>query len=491
MNAETTNGTGRQARILVVEDDASMGKVIRFNLEEDGHRVTLVTRGDEAIELLPPEPGDDHDRPPPFELIITDVKLPGADGMEVLRAARACHPDMPVVLVTAFGSVEHAIEAMSSGAVDYITKPFKRGEFKARIAGTLERVALQRENRKLRRRAELRHDAQLLTASPRMQTVLRVIEKVAPTDATVLISGESGTGKELAARMLHAWSDRSGGPFVPLNCAALPAELLENELFGHERGAYTGADRPQAGRFEQADSGTLFLDEIGEMPLALQSKLLRVLDECLIDRLGATRRIAVDVRVVAATNRDLQADVKAGRFRSDLFHRLGVVPLELPPLRERPEDIELLARHFLAELAEEGAEQKVSLAPALLAELRRRPWPGNVRELKNLFNRMVLLRRSDVLDLVDLAPPGMAALHSDVTGPTSAGAGPEAPRSELLQPGRLVLPDEAFSLPGLEREIGLKAMDKCGGNRSAAARYLRIPRHVLLYRLEKYKNDDD
>ena len=469
-----------QARILVVEDDASMGKVIRYNLEEDGHLVSLVTRGDQAIEMLTPAGQDD---PPPYELVITDIKLPGADGMQVLSAARENHPELPVVLVTAFGSVESAIAAMNKGAVDYITKPFRRQEFKTRIAGVLERVALQHENRKLRQQVERQQGTELLTVSPSMQTLLRVVDRVAPSDASVLIAGESGTGKELIARMLHARSNRSTMPFVPLNCAALPANLLEAELFGHERGAFTGADRARAGRFEQADRGTLFLDEIGELPLELQSKLLRVLDDGMIDRLGATRSQPVDVRIVAATNRDLQADVIAGRFRSDLFHRLGVVPLALIPLRERPEDIELLARHFVTQQA--GAVQ-VTLAPALLAELEKRPWPGNVRELKNLIARMVMLRQADVLDLADLAPPGTTLGQTGEDRSRSSKVDPAAGEGEaVLQPGELVLPDEGFSLPELEHEIVLKAIEKCAGNRSAAARFLGIPRHVLLYRLEK------
>jgi DNA-binding NtrC family response regulator len=479
----TENGQRKasfQARILVVEDDASMGKVIRYNLEEDGHQVSLVARGDEAIEALTRTGRDD---PPPYELVITDIKLPGADGMQVLAAARKNHPGLPVVLVTAFGSVESAIAAMNEGAVDYITKPFRRQEFKTRIAGVLERVALQHENRKLRQQVERQQGTELLTASARMQALLRVVDKVAPSDVSVLIAGESGTGKELVARMLHLHSNRSAMPFVPLNCAALPANLLEAELFGHVRGAFTGADRARAGRFEQADRGTLFLDEIGEMPLELQSKLLRVLDDGMVDRLGATRSQPVDVRIVAATNRDLQAAVSAGSFRSDLFHRLGVVPLSLIPLRERPEDIELLARHFVAQ--QTGATH-VTLAPALLTELEKRPWPGNVRELKNLIARMVMLRQADVLDLADLAPPGttLGQPGEDRSPPPTPDTHAAEPQT-VLRPGELVLPDEGFSLPKLEHEIVLKAIEKCAGNRSAAARFLGIPRHVLLYRLEK------
>ncbi|MBW2701664.1 MAG: sigma-54-dependent Fis family transcriptional regulator [Deltaproteobacteria bacterium] len=472
-------------RILVVEDDTSMAKVIRYNLEEEGCQVDWVARGDEAIKRLPADSPE-----APYDLVLSDVKLPGADGMAVLAAARRCHRDLRVVLVTAFGSVEQAIDALEEGASDYISKPFKRKEFKARVARALEQVSLSRENQALRERISAGGQKALLTASPRMQEIIQVVERVAPSDATVLISGESGTGKELVARLLHDRSNRADGPFIPVNCAALPRDLLESELFGHEAGAFTGAGKTRPGRFEQAHEGSLFLDEIGELPLELQAKILRVLDEGIIDRLGGRSRVPVNVRVVAATNRDMEEDVRAGRFRSDLFHRLQVVPIELPPLRRRPEDIELLARHFVAEAA--GDQKPPSLAPALLDELRSRPWPGNVRELKNLMTRMVLLRRSDTLDLADLAPPGTG--HRD-----HATMSAEAPKDPILanpepsqlQPGSLILPPLGFSLPGLEEEIINKALAKHRDNQSATARYLGIPRHVLLYRLEKYAKGKD
>jgi DNA-binding NtrC family response regulator len=466
-------------RVLVVEDTASMAEVMRYNLTEEGCQVTLAARGDQALELLRAagQAGGEG-----YDLVLTDVKLPGGDGLQVLAAARAALPATPVVLVTAFGSVEQAVEALAAGAADYITKPFRRPEFKARIARALEQAALRRENRSLRERIDQAAELDLVTASPRMQEVLRVIDRVAASDTSVLLLGESGTGKELLAKRLHARSPRTAGPFVPINCAALPGELLESELFGHERGAFTGADRSRAGRFEQASHGTLFLDEIGELPLALQAKILRVLEEGVVDRLGGQRRIDVDVRVVAATHRDLQQEAHAGRFRPDLFHRLNVVPVRIPPLRERPEDIPLLTRHFL-ERAAQGAP--IGLAPALLQELGRRPWPGNVRELKNLVQRMLLLRRSEVLDLADLAPPG-----GENTAPEARPAAPaETARpagTAQLVPGALRLPAQGFSLPGLEREIVLKALELHAGNRSATARYLGVPRHVLVYRLEKY-----
>jgi two-component system NtrC family response regulator len=479
----------RRARVLVVEDDASMGKVIRFNLEEERHEVTLVERGDKALELLSQIMPDGAKGDPPFDLVITDVKLPGADGMQVLKAARACHPAIQVVLVTAFGSVEHAIEAMAAGAADYITKPFRREEFKARVTRSLQRAELHRENRVLKEQVRRGQQVQIITASSRMQQVLSVLERVAVSDVTVLLSGESGTGKELAARLLHHHSQRSNGPFVPVNCAALPRDLLESELFGHVRGAFTGADREQKGKFEQANGGTLLLDEIGELPLELQAKLLRALEEGVIDKLGGQKPVPTDVRVVAATNQDLNTAVRDGRFREDLFHRLSVVPVRIPPLRERIEDIPILVSHFLKGL---GLADRVSVAPALIEELQRRSWSGNVRELKNVLSRMALLRRTDVLDLADLAPPGMVAdpnVHETVSQHQDAGAVavPAGDRC-LLRPGRVILPEEPISLPDLEREIVLKALEKHQGNRSAAARYLGVPRHVLLYRLLKYNS---
>ncbi len=483
-------------RVLVVEDDASMRAILRYNLVEEGCEVTLAERGDEGLAIIRRGPPAASASRAPFDLVLTDVKMPGADGMAVLAAAKEAWPEVPVLLVTAFGTVDHAVEALEAGAADYITKPFRRAELKARVRQALETARLRHENEALRTAPSPRgRRTEILTSSPKMRQVLAVLRRVATADVAVLVQGESGTGKELAARLLHEESGREGA-LVPINCAALPPELLESALFGHERGAFTGAAQRHAGKFEQAHKGTLFLDEVGEMPLPLQAKLLRVLEDGVVDPVGSARRIPVDVRVVAATNRDLAADVAAGRFREDLYHRLSVIPVTLPPLRERPEDIPLLVAHFLRERGDEA----VTVAPALLAELARRPWPGNIRELKNTVARMALLRRGDTLDLADLAAPGQTladtapgpALAADGVGGVGAGASGDADREVAdgrLCPGALTLPPEPFSLPELEREIIEKALEMHDQNRSAAARYLGIPRHVLLYRLSKYEAD--
>ena len=459
-------------RVLLAEDDAGMRSVMRFNLQEQSFVVTEVERGDEAVRLL----SESGKAAIAFDLVITDLKMPGADGMAVLKAARARSPTLPVILVTAFGTLEQVSAALEHGAADYITKPFQRAEFKSRVAAAMGRVRDAAARAATLPLASAREA--IVTASPRFQEILRTVERISPTDATVLVYGESGTGKELIARMIHRLSGRTARPFLPVNCAALPRDLLENEIFGHERGAFTGADRAHAGKFERADGGTLFLDEIGDMPMDIQAKLLRVLEEGVIDRLGSTRSIEVDVRVIAATNLDLKTAADEGRFRTDLFHRLSVIPIALPPLRERAEDIPLLVARFLEDLE---LHQRVAVAPGLLRELCRHPWPGNVRELKNVVSRMALLRRSDVLDLPDLAP-----IRQGTSAPSSASQGaPGAPPT--LRPGEIVLPEEPFDMQELEREILQKALTKHGGNRSAAARYLGIARHVLLYRIEKYE----
>ncbi|MFH1144664.1 MAG: sigma-54 dependent transcriptional regulator, partial [Candidatus Eisenbacteria bacterium] len=378
------------AKILLVDDDANLREVLAFTLREEGHAVETAGDGAAALSMLA------HLRP---DVVITDLKMPGIDGMEVLRRVREFDPVLQVILLTAFGSIEDAVEAMRAGAHNYLTKPYNRDELKLTVAQALERRRLLEENRSLRDRLhEQKREIGLVYAAPAMERIVEMIRRVAPTDATVLVTGESGTGKELVAEALHAFSERWDRPFVAVNCAAIPRELIERELCGHERGAFTGAVRERKGKFRRADGGTIFLDEIADLPLDLQTRLLRVIETGQVDPVGAREPVAVDARLIAATNADLNARVADGRFRADLFYRLNVIPIRMPPLRERPEDIPALCEHFLARFGK-GA---VQAAPDLMRALMRRPWPGNVRELANLCRRMVLLRSSGTLAEEDL-----------------------------------------------------------------------------------------
>ncbi len=492
------------ARILVIDDDAGLREVVGFILTEAGHEVLAAAGGEEGLRRC------DQDQP---DLVLTDIRMPPPDGMEVLRhlreSGRAAPP--PVIVLTAFGDVGQAVEAMKAGAFSYLLKPFKRDELRLTVEKALRTRALETENRSLRGllRARVERPA-IVHASAAMARLLAQVRRVASTEAAVLVTGESGTGKELVARAVHDLSPRWDRPFVAVNCGAIPAQLMESELFGHARGAFTGATAAAAGRVRAAAGGTLFLDEIGELPLPLQPKLLRVLETRQVDPVGGPRPVPVDFRLVCATNRDLGADVAAGRFREDLYYRLAVLHLHVPPLRERPEDVPLLWEHFTRVHGGEG----VATTPALAAQLRARAWPGNVRELLNLSLRLLLLRRGDVLDADDLrrAEP-LGPLLDPGAAPLAAGAGarppvqpppvqpppvqpppaqpppagapappPVAAPAPLLGP----LPEEGISLVALERELIRLALAKHGGNKSKAAAYLGIPRHVLVYRLEKY-----
>jgi len=393
--------------------------------------------------------------------------------MELLDQIKAQAPDVPVVVITAHGSVEAAVQAMRAGAYDFLEKPFGRDQLLLVVERALERRRLTLENRTLRARAS-GIEREIVATSAAMHTLLRTADRVARSDAAVLITGETGTGKELVARRIHARSRRADGPFVVVNCAAMPAELLESELFGHERGAYTGAAHARAGRFRRAAGGTIFLDEVAEVSLTLQAKLLRVLQEHCVDVVGADQPVAVDVRVVTATNQDLPQRIAGGTFREDLYYRLNVVELRLPPLRERPEEIERLARHFVAR----AADRELALPDELLAVLRRHSWPGNVRELENACERLVVLCEGETLRVADLPPALLAA-----QAPEPSADGLSAPLEIDEWPP---LPAVGLSLVDLERRVIERALELKGGNVSQTAAYLRIPRHVLAYRLEKY-----
>jgi two-component system NtrC family response regulator len=447
-------------RILFIDDDKAGREVALFNLRKAGYEVTPVSDGQEGLALF--SPGR-------FDLVVTDVKMPGISGIDVLRRIRAQAPEVPVLVITAFGNVETAVEAMKEGAYDFIGKPFHRDQLLLSVERALERRRLATEVRMLRIRAS-GVEREIVGSSFAMKRLLEIADKVSKTDAGILVTGESGTGKEVIARRIHIHSHRAEGPFVAINCAAIPGELLESELFGHAKGAFTGAVKERLGRFRQAQGGTLFLDEIGEIPLPLQAKLLRVLQEKVVDAVGGDAPVPVDVRIVAATNKDLQNRIRAGAFREDLYYRLNVVEVHVPSLRERPEDIPALVEHFVRELTE---GRDLTVPPRVMEELRRRPWPGNVRELKNACERMVILCQGTEVSLEDLpAPydssrPGKAPMISN---------GVDLPS----------LPPEGLSLVDLEKKVIESALRLKKGNMTQAAAYLRIPRHVLTYRLEKY-----
>lgn len=447
-------------RILFIDDDKAGREVALFNLRGAGYEVTAASDGQEGVSLFSPET---------FDVVITDVKMPGISGIEVLRRIKKQAPEIPVLVITAFGNVETAVEAMKIGAYDFIGKPFHRDQLFLSVERALEQRRLTTEVRMLRIRSS-GVEREIIGSSNAMKRLLEIADRVSGTDAGILITGESGTGKEMIARRIHVRSQKAEGPFVAVNCAAIPGELLESELFGHAKGAFTGAVKNRLGRFRQAQGGTLFLDEIGEIPLPLQAKLLRALQEKVVDAVGGDAPISVDVRIVAATNKDLQSRIRAGSFREDLYYRLNVVEVHVPPLRERSEDVPALVLHFVGELAE---SRDLTVPPRVMEELMRRPWPGNVRELKNACERMVILCDGNEASLEDLPAPA------------------ERLRAEKAPlPGDIVdlpsLPPDGISLLDLEKKVIESALRIKNGNMTQAAAFLRIPRHVLIYRLDKY-----
>ena len=452
---------GESAHVLLIDDDEGVREVVAFQLEDAGYRVTAAASGEEGLVAF--------DREPP-DAVLTDLKMPGVDGMQVLAAIQRKAEVVPVVVVTAFGSVEVAVSAMRAGAHDFITKPFSKEALLLKVERAVAHGRLLAENRHLRQRVEASASRPFLVLSDAMRRLMEQVQQVARSDLPVLLSGESGTGKELVARELHRLSARSGGPFVALNCAAIPPELLEAELFGHEKGAFTGAVGKRDGRFRAADGGTLLLDEIGDMPAALQPKLLRVLQEQAVEPVGSSKPVSVDVRVVASTHRDLAARIEEGAFRSDLYYRLAVVPLRVPPLRERSEAIGPLFDLFL-EAEARRAGRSLTVDPAVHSELVRRPWPGNVRELENLARRTSLLAKGPTVAVADLEP----------------GVAPVDGALDLGQPGGVRLPAGGIDLQQTEKAIVVEALRVCEGNKAAAARFLGIPRHVLIYRMQKYE----
>ena len=445
--------------VLVVDDDAAMRDACQQVLRREGLAVAQAETGGEALEIL-------HDRP--FDLVILDMKMPGMGGMEVLRRIQAEHNGTSVVVITGYANIETAVEAMKCGAADFLPKPFTGDTLRLIVRKTLDHGRLQQENRRLR--AHLQQTVEPVTIigeTPEMEAVFDVVARVAPTDSTVLIMGESGTGKELIARALHQKSPRAAEPLVTVDCATLVGTLFENELFGHAKGSFTGATATTHGRFEMADGGTLFLDEVGCIDMAVQAKLLRVLEERNFTRVGSGEVITVDVRLIAASNMDLAAAVRVGAFREDLYYRLSVVPIALPPLRQRKDDIPLLADHFLRLYCERRRKQVTSIHPEAMAVLRQRDWPGNVRELSNAIERAVVLAEGEEL-LPDLL------LHYGFAG---------RPAQDQREPlGR--------ALADIERAHIEQVLREAGGNKRLAARVLGIDRKTLWRKLRQYSGGD-
>jgi two-component system response regulator HydG len=450
----------RKQTILVVDDEPGQRAMLRAVLSAEGYQVAEAEDGAAAVADV-----EAHF----YDLILMDVRMAQLDGMAALKAIKGRSPAIPVVLMTAYGTVRDAVEAMKAGADDYLTKPLDVDELKLTVARGLRHAALEEENARLR--ALVGHDVDvgaIVGTSAPMRRVFEAIALVAPTEATVLILGESGTGKELVAQAIHANSPRRAGPFITVNCAALPETLLESELFGHERGAFTGATERRLGRFELAHGGTIFLDEIGELTPAAQTKLLRVLQSQEFERLGGSKTLKVDVRVIAATNKDLDAAVRAGQFREDLLYRLRVFPLTVPPLRERRDDIPLLAEHFLKRYAERHRRRLRGLTPRALDLLMRYDWPGNVRELEHAIERAVILARGE-------------HLTPEEWPPTIRAAG-QAEDSACHQPPVPV----GLTLKEVERELIRKTLERTGGNRTKAAEVLGISRATLHNKLKEY-----
>jgi len=454
---EPEDKTLEKTTVLVADDDDSLRMVVEHTLAEEGYEVISATDGSEALKLLKEHLPD---------LVVADVKMPGLSGIDLLKHIKSLPAGPQVVLVTAYGSIKDAVDAMKMGAFEYVTKPFERDELKVVVARAVEMSKLARENVELRGQLIERYAiSNILGQSKPMKDLFETIAKVAGSDASVLIMGESGTGKELVARAIHYNSHRSKKPFRPVNCSSVPEHLMESELFGHVKGAFTGAVRAKRGEFELADGGTIFFDEIGDLKTDLQVKLLRALQEREIKPVGAEALRSVDVRVIAATNRDLEEALKEGAFREDLYYRLNVVPMELPPLRERRDDVELLARHFIAKYARPG--RKIDISPNALARLREYNWPGNVRELENAIERAIVLLGNDTIGVEDLPKAVLEA---------------KEPADRFLAH----FPSEGVSLDELEGKLLRHALEKSGWNQTVAARLLGISRPTLLYRMQKH-----
>ena len=449
----------RYRKILVVDDDESLRRVTQLQLEESGYQVLTAATGEQALALI-----DEHAP----GLVISDLKMPGMSGLDLLRETLAARPETTVILITAFGTVETAVDAIRAGAYDYITKPIDYEQLLLVVNRAMERQQLLEEVRNLRRSLDEKYGFDSIVG--RSKALLRVLEiasRVAERDSTVLLRGETGTGKDLLAKAIHQNSRRRKQPFVTINCGAIPKELLESELFGHTKGSFTGAFTPKTGKVEMADGGTLFLDEVGELPLELQVKLLRLIQQGEVEKVGAPQTVTVDVRIIAATNRDLQALIEDGAFREDLYYRLAVIPIELPPLRERAGDIPELVQHLFVKMKTKHGLPNLRLPPHLIPYFSAYRWPGNVRELENIIERLVVLAVGDEISIDDLPE----FLRRDRPAPDSI---------------ELELPADGISLEAVEKELIAKALKKFDWNQTQAAKFLDISRRTLIYRMEKH-----
>ena len=446
-------------RILIVDDEIKMRRILQIILKDQGYKIDLAQDGNEAWQ---------HFQRTSYDLVITDLKMPGKDGVELLKLINKKNSDVPVIVITAYGSVESAVKAIKAGAFDYITKPFENEEIRIVVSKAINYSKLQSENRYLREAVGVKYGFDhFIGDSSKIQSVRKLAAQVAETASTVLIQGESGTGKELLARLIHFNSPRSTRPFVPFNCGALPDTLLESELFGYEKGAFTGAYKQKPGRFEIADTGTIFLDEVGDMSREAQVKMLRVLEEMTFERLGGSRSLKVDVRIIAATNRDLKHLVNEGVFRADLYYRLNIFPVYIPPLRDHKEDIPVLVHHFLEQFAGEIGKQVKDTSPDAMNLLISHPWQGNVRELHNCLERaMILCNRQSV-------EPGDLLMDRELLNPTASF-------------GNIQIPPEGLSLDEVEKLLIEQALAMAMNNQTRAATLLKISRNTLRYRMEKH-----
>ncbi|RJQ22408.1 MAG: sigma-54-dependent Fis family transcriptional regulator [Nitrospiraceae bacterium] len=451
-------------RILVIDDEASIRELLKDFLESKGYEVAAASDGETGLALLKDEK---------FDLFLLDLMMPGISGMDVLREVASEKHEIPSIVITAHASIQTAVEAMKLGAFDYITKPFNLEDIHIAVKRALDFSKLQEENFRLKKELKRKFSThRIIGNSAPIQNVIKFIEKIADTDSTVLITGESGTGKELVAKAIHYQSSRFRNPFVPLNCAAIPKDILESELFGHEKGAFTGAVNTRIGRFEMANNGTLFLDEIGELAPALQVKLLRVLQEKEFERVGGVKTIKVDVRIIAATNRDLEKAVADGAFREDLYYRLNVIPMHLPPLRKMKEDVPLLVEHFIAEVSKRKKKEPPKISPEALNSFVDYRWPGNVRELENLMERLIILKEGDIVTLKDLPER-----FSDNRPMPKALTGKQTLSAEGV--------DLNVVLDEIENNMIIQALEMSKGVKSKAASLLGLNRTTLIEKMKK------